>query len=108
MYQQLNNYFGKRCKKSFVSARKELSVTDSDPVSDIMKTNASDLLIGAFVWNEPYVQYIMRKVAPYKRVVIGGPQVSYVGTGELEKYYPNAHAFIRGYAEQATVESFNP
>ena len=73
-------------------------------VTDVMKTNASDILIGAFVWNEPYVQYIMKKVAPYKRVVIGGPQVSYLGAGELEKYYPNAHAFIRGYAEQATVE----
>ena len=80
---------------------------DVDPeqiVDDVMKTNASDVLIGAFVWNEPYVQHIMRKVSPYKRIVIGGPQVSYVGAGELERYYPNASAFIRGYAEHATVE----
>lgn len=69
-----------------------------------METNASDLLIGAFVWNEPYVQYVMKKISPNKNVVIGGPQVSYVGAGELEDYYPDAFAFIRGYAEQATVE----
>ena len=74
---------------------------DVDPeqiVADVMKTNASDVLIGAFVWNEPYVQHVMKKVSPYKRVVIGGPQVSYVGVGELEGYYPVAFAFIRGYA----------
>ena len=80
---------------------------DVDPeqiVADVMKTNATDVLIGAFVWNEPYVQHVMKKVSPYKRVVIGGPQVSYVGAGELEGYYPEAFAFIRGYAEQATIE----
>ena len=73
-------------------------------VDDVMKTSASDVLIGAFVWNEPYVQHVMKKVSPYKRIVIGGPQVSYVGADELEGYYPQASAFIRGYAEQATVE----
>ena len=72
-----------------------------------METNASDVLIGAFVWNEPYVQHIMKRISPYKNVVIGGPQVSYVGAGELEGYYPDAFAFIRGYAEQATVEYAN-
>jgi radical SAM superfamily enzyme YgiQ (UPF0313 family) len=80
---------------------------DVDPeqiVDDIMRTNSTDVLIGAFVWNEPYVQYVMKKIYPYKRIVIGGPQVSYVGSGELEAYYPEAFAFIRGYAEQATVE----
>ena len=80
---------------------------DIDPdeiVDDVMSTNATDVLIGAFIWNEPYVQHIMKKVSPYKRVVIGGPQVSYVGAGELEAYYPEASAFIRGYAEEATVQ----
>lgn len=73
-------------------------------VSDVMETTASDVLIGTFVWNEPYVQYISKKIAPFKRIVIGGPQVSYVIGGELEQYYPEAFAFIRGYAEHATVE----
>ena len=80
---------------------------DVDPgqiVDDVMSSKATDVMIGAFVWNEPYVQYIMKKISPYKKIVIGGPQVSYVGARELEYFYPNAFGFIRGYAEQATVE----
>lgn len=73
-------------------------------IDDIMKVKATDIMIGAYVWNENYVQQIIKKISPYKRIVIGGPQVSYVGINELEKYYPEANVFIRGHAEQAVVE----
>ena len=73
-------------------------------VSDIMESNATDVMLGAFIWNEHYVQHIMNLVSPHKKIIIGGPQVSYVSPGNLEKYYPKASAFIRGYAEQAVVE----
>ena len=73
-------------------------------IEDVMGTDSTDVMIGAYVWNEPYVQRIMKRVHPYKRIVLGGPQVSYVNEHELEGYYPNASAFIRGYAEDAVVE----
>ncbi|RMX52311.1 hypothetical protein pdam_00010362 [Pocillopora damicornis] len=66
-----------------------------------------DLMFGGFVWNEPFLKTILRELKYYDypgRIVIAGPQVSYVEKGELEKYYPEGDVFIRGYAEQAVLE----
>lgn len=66
-----------------------------------------DLMFGGFVWNEPFLKTIVNELKYYDYpggIVIAGPQVSYVGKGQLEKYYPEGDVFIRGYAEQAVLE----
>ena len=66
-----------------------------------------DLMFGGFVWNEPFLKTILKELKSYRyrgRIVMAGPQVSYVEKGQLEKYYSEADVFIRGYAEQAVCE----
>ena len=63
-----------------------------------------DLMFGGFVWNEPFVKTILKELKSCRyrgRIVMAGPQVSYVEKGQLERYYPEADVFIRGYAENA-------
>lgn len=63
----------------------------------------TDIGIGVYVWNEPAVQTILRELRRRGftgRIVLGGPQISYSGPG-LERLYPDADAFIRGYGEDA-------
>ncbi len=59
--------------------------------------------IGAFVWCEPEVQALLRALCPETDVVLGGPQVSYVGPEGLERLYPGASYFVRGNGELAMV-----
>ena len=64
-------------------------------------------MFGGFVWNEPFLKTILKELKSYRyrgRIVMAGPQVSYVEKGQLEKYYPEADVFNRGYAEQAVCE----
>lgn len=66
-------------------------------------TRNTDLALGAFIWNENMIQTILPKIrhAGFKgRIILGGPQISYVKRG-IERYYPLADVFIRGYAEEA-------
>jgi len=71
----------------------------------------TDFAIGGFVWNERHLQTILKSLKQARfpgRIIVGGPQVSYLSKG-LETYYPEADVFIRGYAEQAMVETMkNP
>ena len=70
------------------------------------QTNATDLAIGAFVWNESVLQTILSRVRRggfSGRIILGGPQISYVKNG-IESYYPLADVFIRGYAEEALAQ----
>ncbi|MDP2194051.1 MAG: radical SAM protein, partial [Alphaproteobacteria bacterium] len=75
-------------------------------VSDFILSKASpltDVALGAFVWNEKYIQIILSKLKKEKfpgRIILGGPQISYV-KHNIETYYPQADIFIRGYAEEA-------
>eukprot|EP00978_Attheya_sp_CCMP212_P013180 scaffold33078_cov48-Attheya_sp.AAC.2 len=69
-------------------------------------TPKRDLALGAFVWNENYIKDIiaaLRKEGYPGRVILGGPQISYV-KHNVEKYYPLVDVFIRGYAEEALAE----
>ena len=59
--------------------------------------------IGAFVWCEDEVQQLMRVLGDRAEIVLGGPQVSYTGPGELEALYPNATYFVRGHGEAAMI-----
>jgi len=65
-----------------------------------------DIAFGAYVWGEELLQKVLlsiRQKGFAGRIIIGGPQVSYQGSG-LEKLYPLADVFIRGYAEDALRE----
>lgn len=77
-------------------------------VDSIMQhANANtDVAFGVFVWNERYLQIILNSLKNQHypgRVILGGPQISHVKNG-LEKFYPQADVFIRGYAEDAMVK----
>lgn len=68
-----------------------------------VRDNKTDFALGAFVWNEEHTQNILnglKKASFPGRVILGGPQISYLKEG-LEKFYPQADVFIRGYAEEA-------
>lgn len=67
--------------------------------------NLVDIAIGAYVWNERVVQKLLpllRADGFEGRLILGGPQVSYVDMG-LERLYPDADLFIRGHAETALL-----
>ena len=78
-------------------------------VSSFIMSDASpttDVALGAFVWNEKYLQEILNNLKEQNfpgRIILGGPQVSYVKKG-IENYYPQADIFIRGYAEEALAD----
>lgn len=59
--------------------------------------------IGAFVWCEDEVQFLLRGLGRRVDVVVGGPQVSYAAAGTLEALYPGASYFVRGQGEAAMV-----
>ena len=64
-----------------------------------------DVAFGAYVWNEPLLRdtlAALRRRGFAGRIVLGGPQISYAGSG-LEAIYPEADAFVRGYGEEALV-----
>jgi len=67
----------------------------------------TDLALGAYVWHEKYTQRLLRSLADNftGRIIVGGPQVSYVKEG-IEEYYPEADIFVRGYGEKALVDLF--
>lgn len=75
-------------------------------VASLAAGGPADLGIGAYVWNEPYVQRLLPalRAAGYRgRIILGGPQISYQREG-LQALYPDADVFVRGYGEQALVE----
>lgn len=64
-----------------------------------------DVGIGVYVWNDGVVKRLLatlRRRVFQGRIVLGGPQISYAGAG-LERLYPEADAFVRGYGEEAMV-----
>lgn len=78
-------------------------------VTDFIMEHANpytDVALGAYVWNEKSTQAVLTDLKRMKfpgRIILGGPQVSYVKKN-LEKYYPWTDIFIRGYAENALVK----
>ena len=59
--------------------------------------------IAAFVWCEPEVQGLLADLGARTDTVLGGPQISYAGSGSLERLYPGARYFVRGHGEAAMV-----
>jgi radical SAM superfamily enzyme YgiQ (UPF0313 family) len=67
---------------------------------------AVDVAIGAYVWAEELVQRLLpllRARGFRGRIILGGPQISYAGN-DLERIYPHADAFVRGYGEDALAQ----
>lgn len=65
-----------------------------------------DVAIGVYVWAEDLVQQVigqLRTLGFAGRIILGGPQVSYAEAG-VDRLYPGADVFVRGYGEQALVE----
>jgi hypothetical protein len=74
--------------------------------------DAVDIGIGAYIWNERVLKRLLPRLREHfgGRIILGGPQVSYVESG-LERLYPEADVFIRGFAESsltAAVRSSTP
>lgn len=61
-----------------------------------------DIGIGAYIWNEALLQALLPMLRTQfpGRIILGGPQISYV-EGGLENLYPQADIFIRGAAESS-------
>lgn len=60
---------------------------------------------GVFVWNDDAVCHLLSslRLPEGGRVLLGGPQISYMPAGELEAAYPRAHWFVRGAGERAML-----
>ncbi|MHA6476296.1 B12-binding domain-containing radical SAM protein [Stutzerimonas sp. KH-1] len=59
---------------------------------------------GTYVWNDAEVQSLIRLVKGRGvKIVLGGPQISYMVRGQLEITYPEADYFVRGQGEMAMV-----
>ncbi len=83
--------------------------SDGFNVTEIVKeisslvNDDSMIAIGAYVWAEDAIQYLMiglRRRGFKGKIVLGGPQISYM-TDSLEETYPHADLFVRGYGELA-------
>lgn len=62
-----------------------------------------DVAIGCYVWAEHIIQEVLcllRAEGFEGRIILGGPQISYAQRG-LQRLYPHADVFIRGYGEDA-------
>jgi radical SAM superfamily enzyme YgiQ (UPF0313 family) len=95
--------------RSVVMPVNSTGVTPGQVAAEIMRHAGGadplevDVAIGAYVWGEELLQGVLRQLRESGfagRVVLGGPQISYAGPG-LERIYPDADIFIRGYGEQA-------
>lgn len=66
----------------------------------------TDVAIGAYVWCEHVVQRVIRGLRERGfagRIILGGPQISFAGVG-VERLYPGADVFVRGYGEDALCD----
>lgn len=84
-------------------------VSKDDIVQEILKLArgvphlSTSVAFGAYVWGEALLQQVLpelRRQGFQGRIILGGPQISYSGSG-LERIYPDADAFVRGYGEDA-------
>lgn len=95
-------------EKSWAVNNPEFSVNS---VADFIMSNRGTnqetyLALGAYIWNENALQKIISKIRHQGfegKIILGGPQVSYVKKG-IEQYYPAVDIFVRGYAEEALLQ----
>ncbi len=79
-----------------------------DRVKCAVDNAGSDCLVGfgVYVWNDKEVCTLIRELrfTCGIKVVLGGPQISYMPQGKLEHAYPEAAFFVRGQGEKAMVQ----
>lgn len=66
----------------------------------------TDFALGAYIWHEPATQALLNDLKRDKfpgRIILGGPQISYT-KNKIERFYPQADIFIRGYGEEALAQ----
>ena len=74
-------------------------------IKDRQSGRVVDLGIGAYVWGEPTIQALLpelRRRGFGGRIILGGPQISFMESGFEEKY-PDADIFVRGSGEEALL-----
>jgi hypothetical protein len=77
-----------------------LDLCDGVPLGQV------DIALGAYVWGEELLQAVLEglRLAGFDgRIILGGPQISYSPAG-IDRLYPHADAFVRGYGEHALVD----
>lgn len=77
-----------------------------DFVLSLSPTINTYVSFGVFVWNEGYVQKIIKSLKTYNfpgKIILGGPQISYIKE-KIESFYPDSDIFIRGYAEDVLTK----
>ncbi len=73
---------------------------------DVVRGHDADIAIGAYVWNEAVVQWVLpalRQAGFAGRILLGGPQITYAPAG-IDTTYPDADVFVRGHAEDALAQ----
>ena len=74
-----------------------------DRILEGKESNQVNIACGVYVWSEDWMQSILQTLRERGfsgRIILGGPQISN-GEEGLEKLYPEADVFIRGYGEMA-------
>ncbi len=76
-------------------------------IQEALEEMGPDALLGfgVFVWNDKQICKLLKRLRlpEGSRIVLGGPQISYMPAGELEAAYPEAHLFVRGAGERAML-----
>jgi len=98
-----------------VSLEEDIDATVESICSQILSVGSQkgpkcDVILGTFVWNEPYVSNIVEKLRMSQfpgRIGLAGPQISYAPKGSLESLHKDVDFFIRGYAEDVVVAIAN-
>ena len=65
--------------------------------------NDADVAMGVYVWSDRTVGDVaieLRKRGHAGRIILGGPQITYASAG-VDRLYPQANCFVRGYGESA-------
>lgn len=66
----------------------------------------ADVAIGVYVWSDNIVRDVateLRARGFVGRIILGGPQISYAAAG-VDRLYPGATCYVRGYGESALCE----
>lgn len=83
----------------------DLMETMTEVLDDIQQLQPDILATGLYVWNEPMVVHILKRIQETsykpKYFILGGAQITYSPKGMLEASYPFGDFFIRGYAEES-------
>lgn len=73
-------------------------------------SNYTHIAISCYVWSNNVVNPLISKIIEYGfkgEIILGGYEISYSNTKELQSIYPLADYFIKGYGEQALLDIVN-